>query len=329
MPDAQQALAGLKDGSCHVLDSSFSWDDAQLEGIAIQLQPTGVWEQLVIGIQPASYDEYYNPIYGDRPDFFGDRRTRQAIAACIDREALLSAGGAGAALWPSFVRPEQSQLRPEDGLVFNPSEGQALLAEVGWRDHDLNPDTALQAWNVPNVPPGTFFEISLMVDESRAHWQIAEGVAATLRTCGIGVDIISLPAEQVFAPGPEGPIFGRQFDLAIFAWQPSPALGCRLYQSGQIPNAGNNWIGTNPSGWGDPQLDAACADAVLALPADFPQALVAAEQAFLNALPSLPLLGYAERWAIAQAGCLPLNAAGDGDFFEWIEHVPASQNCLN
>ena len=59
------------------------------------VEQTSSWLQVAFGIKPASYDEYYNPLYGDRPDFFGDSRTRQAIASCLDREAIQEAIYAG------------------------------------------------------------------------------------------------------------------------------------------------------------------------------------------------------------------------------------------
>ena len=47
------------------------------------------WWHLDIGIQHADYDDGYNQGLGDRPNYFADTRVRQAIAQCIDRQALV------------------------------------------------------------------------------------------------------------------------------------------------------------------------------------------------------------------------------------------------
>jgi peptide/nickel transport system substrate-binding protein len=47
------------------------------------------WEHLDFGIRPASYDDGYNPVLGDRPDLFFDPRLRQAFAYCADRQGIV------------------------------------------------------------------------------------------------------------------------------------------------------------------------------------------------------------------------------------------------
>ncbi len=67
--DKATAVASLESGVCDVLDSSFGMED-DLESVAalqadfaydVLVTSTGAWEQLVFGITPASYDEYFNP----------------------------------------------------------------------------------------------------------------------------------------------------------------------------------------------------------------------------------------------------------------------------
>ena len=58
----------------------------------IQMQTTqgAAWEHVSFGVVPYSYEDSYAPRSGDRPDFFGDVRTRRAIALCMDRAQLNS-----------------------------------------------------------------------------------------------------------------------------------------------------------------------------------------------------------------------------------------------
>ena len=47
-------------------------------------------EFLALGIKPVSYDDSYFPFGTDRPAFFDDVRTRQALAACINRQEIIA-----------------------------------------------------------------------------------------------------------------------------------------------------------------------------------------------------------------------------------------------
>ncbi len=101
--DPEAAFEAIQNGQCDVLDSSFGLENtpgllSQIEGdvgLKMHVQPDDSWTQLVFGIQPSSYDEYYNPIYGDRPDFFGDPQMRSAIASCLDRDAMIKEANHG------------------------------------------------------------------------------------------------------------------------------------------------------------------------------------------------------------------------------------------
>ncbi|MBG0771834.1 MAG: hypothetical protein H0S82_08995, partial [Anaerolineaceae bacterium] len=182
IPDLDDALAAFSAGACDVLDQSYHLERDVETVASLQADPettllveqTDSWLQLAFGITPASYDEYYNPLYGDRPDFFGDARTRWAIASCLDREAIQEAVYAGLAeLWPSFVSADESTLSTEEELVRDPTRAAQLLEAVGWVDHDLNPETPLQAWYVSNIPTNTTFSINLYVDSSALSQLIA------------------------------------------------------------------------------------------------------------------------------------------------------------
>jgi ABC-type transport system substrate-binding protein len=145
---ADAGWSALQDGACDALDASFRLASepellATIEAAgAYELRVTSgeAWTQLVFGVSPAEYDTLNNPIFAQRPDYFGDVRTRQGVAACLDRQAMaaLTTGG-WAAPWPSFASPEESRLG--EGVVFNPEAGAALLDQAGWIDHDGDPST--------------------------------------------------------------------------------------------------------------------------------------------------------------------------------------------
>lgn len=334
--DKATAVASLAGGVCDVLDSSFGLEDDLGAVAALQadsaydvlVTSTGSWEQLVLGIKPASYDEYYNPLYGDRPDYFGDVRTRQAIALCLDREALLNTGlGAITSLMPSFVSEAESQLLEGTGFEYDPQSGSALLESAGWRDHDLNPATPLQAWEVAGVPAGTSFSVTLLTDTSALQQRIAGTIQDSLGQCGIDVAVTALPAEQLYAPGPDGMVFGRHFDLTLIAWQAMPDLDCGYYQSWQIPSEDNQWIGTNIAGLADETYDQACSTAALALPAEWDGRLRYAEEVFVDTTAAIPLFSLSHGMVTSSAGCNEKSISTGDDFFELLEYYESSGNC--
>jgi peptide/nickel transport system substrate-binding protein len=96
----------------------------------------------------------------------------------------------------------------------------------------------------------------------------------------------ALTPEELFAPGPEGLLFGRQFDLALFAWATSGGNACGLYQGWQVPTKGNAWIGTNLGGYQNTGYDQACSDALLSLDANSADDLV---ELFYDQSPVIPI----------------------------------------
>jgi peptide/nickel transport system substrate-binding protein len=293
------AWSVLQDRTCDVLDASFRLASepellAEIEaagGYDVRVRSGEAWTQLVFGVRPAEYDTLNNPIFAQRPDYFGDVRTRQGIAACLERQAMaaLTTGGWGSP-WPSFVSSEDSHLGQGLGIAFNPDAGAALLDGAGWIDHDGDPSTPHLAQNVVNVFNGTPLSLTLLAGPSAFHQDLAKMIREALTACGVGLEVQTLPAEELFAPGPGGPLFGRSFDLALIAWQPLPGPDCGLYASWAVPNAGNGWIGTNIAGFEDEAYDRACAASALALPGEEVVLLSQAEQVYVDTLPAVPLL---------------------------------------
>ncbi len=299
---ADNHLAAFADGGCDLIDQTVDWDGqlmvlAEIRDrgeLAIHTGMGPEWEHLDFGIRPAAYDAGYTPWGGYRNDIFGDIRVRQAVAHCLDRQAIVDRLLYGYSQVPAGFFPPNHPYYFEDiqPLAFDPDEGMRLLDQVGWRDHDGDPATPRQSINVANVLNATPLILDYVTSDTRLRRMSAELLAESLAGCGIQVNLRFLPVGELYAPGPEGVLFGRNFDLAQFAWQAGRSSPCFLYSSAQIPNQGNGWLGVNVSGFSDPAYDAACAAAMSSDPhepeSDL-QAQRAVQELFAQNLPSLPL----------------------------------------
>jgi peptide/nickel transport system substrate-binding protein len=174
---------------------------------------------------------------------------------------------------------------------FNPASGNQILEQVGWLDHDNNPSTPRQAFNVTNVPINTPLVLSYYTSSATQRHQVAEIFAQSLAECGIGLNLVYLSASDFYAQGPVGPLFGRQFDLAEYAMGVnSLEPQCSWFISSEIPSTANNWVGTNVSGYKNPNFDAACQKALQTVSTDPEYAFHQEAQAIFAAdIPSIPL----------------------------------------
>ena len=178
---------------------------------------------------------------------------------------------------------------------FDPEAAARLLDSVGWLDEDGNPDTPRVARGVSGIPDGTPFRPGLIIADDPEKQQLAGLISDSLRRCGIQLEVHSGSWETTFASGPDGPVFGRRFDLAQFAWISSLEPPCFLYTTAEIPGPypqfPKGWGGANASGFSSPEYDRACALARQTLP-EMPEYQQANEQAqilFSQELPALPL----------------------------------------
>jgi peptide/nickel transport system substrate-binding protein len=211
--------------------------------------------------------------------------------------------------------------------VYDPTQGRALLDEAGWKDHDQNPNTPRQATGVPDVPDGTALSVELLIDETPYHQDLAAIIQDSLETCGVALNVSVMPSQTLYAPGPDGPIFGRKFDLTLLSWQGSAALDCRLYHSQRMPSQENQWIGTNVAGLRDENYDAACISAELALPEALGDALRVAEQSFLAALPSVPIFAPIQVMVLSASECSWKSVNSELAFFNGLKSRTGDKNC--
>lgn len=293
MKDAEAGISALIASQCDLLDTSLRLDGQmdllkQLEQnneVRTVVSTTPLMERLDFGIQQAS---------GKRPNLFGDVRTRQAIAYCLDREKVVRTVLGGLSVVPDSFVPAKHPLY-DDAItkyLFDPNKGMSLLTAVGWVDADKDPTTPRTAVGVTGVPERTPLVMNYWTTSALQRRQVSEILQESLAQCGVGLNIKYFDQNDFYAQGSVGPLFGRQFDLAEYAigvngTQPP----CAWFISSQIPTKENNWVGINVSAYSRPDYDIACANAMRILP-DKPEqkaAFADVQVLFANDLPSIPL----------------------------------------
>lgn len=293
VPDSNAAVAQLISGECDIATQDASLDDqAELllkleqQGILKPVFVTGtVWEHVDFGINPV--DDY------DRPDFFEDVRVRQAIAQCLDRQSVVDTILYGRSIVIDTYIPPEHPLYA-DGLTswpFDPEAGMALLEEVGWVDADG--DGVREASGVEGVADGTPLEFKWASTTASMRVQYMQIFQQNLAECGIKVNLENLPASEYFADGPDGPLFGRRFDLGSFAWLTGVQPPCELYLGidSYIPSEDNGWAGQNNPGFDNDVYDEACLRALTGLPGSeaYIEGHKESQRIFSEQLPVIPL----------------------------------------
>jgi len=300
VPDPATAVSDLIAGSCDILDPSINLGGqvdllrsmADKKQLQLSVATPPVMEQLAFGIRPAAYDNGFNA--GDRPDYLGDARVRRAVAMCIDRQKVVDSVLYGLSKVPASFVPAEDPIYASTVATYSLDvpAANALLQQAGWQDTDNNPSTPRIARGVRNVPDGTPLELNYITTGAAQRVQVSTIVADSLAQCGIKVNVKFLYQTALYAAGPDGALFGRNFDLVEFAMgSTSTEPPCEWFTSAEIPNAANQWIGTNVSGYSNPAFDAAC-QAVQQSLVDEPahaQAYQQAQTIFSGDLPVLPL----------------------------------------
>ncbi len=299
--DPGAAISDLLAGTCDILDPSLRLDGqvGLLRSMAEQNQLQAlfttlpVMEELALGIQPASYDNGIDA-GSDRVDFFGDVRVRQALALCLDRQQVVDSVLSGLSTVPnSYLPPEHPLYNPNVSTYsFDVAAAGQLLEQAGWMDVDHDPSTPRQAWGVAGIPSGTPFEVNYVTTNAVQRQQVSTILTTSLAQCGIKVNLQVLDATTLYAPGPDGVLFGRNFDLAEFAMGSTGIEPpCDWYTSSEVPNAAKSWVGTNVSGTSNPAFEAACLESRQSLPDDpiHAAAYAQAQSIFAEDLPVIPL----------------------------------------
>lgn len=271
----EDPVAALRSGKCDVADSttvSFEHFRAAIESqkagvLNAVLQPGSTLQLLALGIKPAAYDDSYFPFGTDRPAIFDDVRTRQAMAACIDRQGMIEKYFHGLSSIPVgiFGMNAVSAEGPLTAQAHDLGKADELLTAAGWLDYDQNPATPRVSVNVRNVPNGRSLSVTLLSADSPFQSQLAAEIAASLAQCGFAVTRNQLPPDELYKPAPDGLVFGRKFDLALLSLEVDENSACQLLDSREIPTQLNFWLGKasggmNFIGYASAEMDAACQD---------------------------------------------------------------------
>jgi peptide/nickel transport system substrate-binding protein len=278
----EQILVELAKGGCDVGAQDFDWE-GQLETLRVsesagvflpQYVPNGFFEHLDFNLQPLNRAS--TPL--------ADPHVRQAVAHCLDRQAIIDEVLFGLSAPPdSFLPPEHPLYHP--GVTryeFDPQRGLGLLQKAGWQDHDG--DTLVDQ-------NGQKLSLALYTRRNMLRDRIAPLIARQLgENCGIEVTVEYRTRDELFSAFPDGLVSGRQFDLAEFYWSTTEGWqNCDLFASSQIPSD-ENPSGVNYSGYTNAEYDAACSAGMRSL--DFAGQLEnyrIAQAIYTTELPSLPL----------------------------------------
>ena len=339
-PDA--ALSEMVAGRCDILDPSIRLDNhASLlmemqkgEQAQVFFTPGMTIEWLGIGTTPSTYDDGYDTIYQkDRPDIFSDPHTRQGIAYCLDRQSVVNNVLFGLTTVPSTYIPIEHPLYDPniEALPFNVSTGISRLEQAGWKDTDGNPATPRQAVTVKNVVAGTPLQLNYYTTTATQRRQVVEILQKSLAECGIGLNVQYFSQNDLYAPGPDGALFGRRFDLIEYAMGVnSIEPPCDWFTSSEIPTTDNSWIGTNVTGYRNEEYDTACRAAQDSLPDEqtYTDSYRQTQVLFSAELPAIPLY-YRLRVAATRPGICHFDLDPTANPLWNIEAIASGEACQN
>ncbi len=294
IPDTNQLIAQLLSGACDIgtqdglgaNDAPFLIE-AENSGLLTPYFQTGtVFEHIDFGID--SYGDYGDDV--GRPDWFEDVRVRQALTMCTDRQSMVDNILYGRSEVIHSYIPSVHPLYPE-GLTewpFDVEAANALLDEVGFVDSD---DDGFREYT-----DGTPFSVTLgTTTGNEMRQQLTQIFKENMIECGVDVELYYLPASEWFADGPDGPLFGRRFDLGEFAWLTGVEPSCGLYLTSAIPGPEDEgfdgWGGANETAWSNEDFDLVCNTAQSSLPGtpEYEENHKEAQRIFSEQVPVIPL----------------------------------------
>jgi len=216
-------------------------------GIQSYRFPGNAWDYLALNYADPTnpqnaVDDAGNPIDQGHHPLFGDPRVRQAIAAALDVDSIISAAvfGFGTRM-PSMSIPASwafdKTLAP---LSFDMSKSAALLDEAGFVDDDGNPDTPRVAKGAMYAADGTPFTFVLYTNEGNTRrGAVGTLVQDQLKQVGIQVDFQAIDFNTLLDI-----MDGQTFDAFILGWRngyPDDPDQTNLFTaSGDVVGGGNN-----------------------------------------------------------------------------------------
>lgn len=301
IPDTNQLIAQLASGECDLGTQDAAFEGSlplirqfEAQGLLIPQVVAGtVFEHVDFNTMPV--DSYKGPAVAlkaaDGTPLFQTKEFRQAIAYCIDRQAVVDSATNGAAVVQHTYTASDHPLYAGDENItvydFNPDKGKEVLATLGWTDTDAD--------GILDDGQGNKLAFVHSTRTNALRQKVTQIVQQQLKeNCGIETTI-ELYGSEFFADGPDGLVFGRAFDFGEFAWLTGVEPPCNLYLTTQIPSAENGWGQSNNTGFNNADFDAACNAALQALDDETKAAQhAAAQKIFTEYLPSLPLFARAK-----------------------------------
>lgn len=311
---ADEALAALQTSTCDIaLNGNFSTSDlpivldaAATGDLTAHIVDSLVFEQISLGVDPV---RGYSDLH---PNWFAQPEARQAAALCLDRQAMVDdvLFGQGEVM-DSYVSANYPALGDVASYPYDPAAAAALLDGLNYIDRDGD--------GVRENEDGDLFAIDINAPaESASRVRLATQFADNMATCGITVTVKALPSTSFYTDGPVGPVFGRKFDAALFAWLLPTEPACHLYTSANITGEfvavnqkqTGGWDNVNVTGWGNDGFDAACENGRSSFTnsAEYNAAHQEAFAIYAQQLPSIPLFS---RLRIAAATAQVQNFALD------------------
>ncbi len=287
--DSDSAIEQLMTGECDILDESLlsltqigtlkSFAD---EGrLIFEQTPGSIEERLEFNLSPT-----------DAGSLLGDVETRRALAACIDRQAIMDdiLDGAGALASTYVPSGHPLSLESAGAVPYDPNAGRLGLEKAGWILPDGDSGSVREAQGVTGVQNGTKLALSLVSSTGAIEGAIADKIKEDLADCGVEIAVETLDPASLLAEWPEGPVFGRTFDMALWAWPTVVSPVCEMFSSAQIPSDANPH-GINASGFSDSAYDQDCESILLNTPdsAAFVDGVRTTQEILADQLPALPL----------------------------------------
>jgi peptide/nickel transport system substrate-binding protein len=223
---------------------------------------------------------------------FSKVETRLALAQCVDREGWLRERlGALGAVPTSYVPPNHPLA--ESGLpsaAYDPAAAATALEAAGWTDDDGSSATPRVAHGVEGLANGTPLAWRLGVAPGGLEEDWARKLVLDFARCGATVSLELVPAVDLYAPYPDGPVFGGRLGMVVWSWLGWVTPACELFASWEIPSAGSP-EGSNASGFSDSTYDAACRTLLFGAALEGPGAEAArvTQRVFAEQVPALPL----------------------------------------
>ncbi|MGQ9549633.1 MAG: peptide ABC transporter substrate-binding protein [Roseiflexus sp.] len=245
--------------------------DAGEQTLQVMTVPNPIWEHIVFNL--------------DVP-ILQDIRVRRAIAHGTNRQAIADVlfGGRTPVL-DSWVLPGHRLAAPPDQLTrypYDPDQARRLLEEAGYTDLDGD--------GIRTSADGVRLTLQLLTTQgSSVRSEIARRFQQDMQAIGIEIEINETSSEEMFDA--DGPLYLRQFDLALFGWiAGAEPGGLQLWSCAAVPGENNGYRGENFAGWCFRDADRAVRTADTTLdPVERTEAYLRQQQLWTQELPAIPL----------------------------------------